>query len=157
MFSRVYLTTILKDDEKSLHHVHVAKIYRTILLFINIIIQPIYIFLVIYLLFVYKKDGLLLLSLPSLISFPIFYYYLSMIFTEYLITDKRLLVKKGIIARNVKEMNLNSVETVTVDQGIIDRVLQTGTIIISGRGTEGIVFKDIDEPSSIREKVETTL
>ena len=54
-------------------------------------------------------------------------------------------------------MNLNSVETVTVDQGIIDRVLQTGTIIISGRGTEAIVFKDIDEPSSIREKVETTL
>ena len=67
------------------------------------------------------------------------------------------MVKTGIFSRNVKEMNLNSVETVTVKEGIIDRVIKTGTIRVTGRGNEEICFKGIDEPAIVRQKVETNL
>ena len=157
MFSGTYLTTILQDGEKILHHIHVAKIYRTLLLIINIIIQTIYLFLVAIIILSSAPSKILLFVIFSLIALPILYYYLAAIFTEYLITDKRVMVKKGIISRNVKEMNLNSVETVTVDEGIIDRILKVGTIRVTGRGSEDICFKDIDEPVIVRQKVETNL
>ena len=157
MLTRNYLKTILQDGEKIILHIYVAKIYRTLLLIINIIIQSIYLSWVTIYIFLLDPSDIYLLAILSLIAFLTLYYYLAAIFTEYLITDKRVMVKKGIISRNVKEMNLNSVETVTVDEGIVDRILKVGTIRVTGRGSEDIRFEDIDEPVIVRQKVETNL
>ena len=114
-----YLEKVLKEGEKSLYHDRYAKIYRKIYKIFNIVMQPI--FLVLAVIGFSINETILGLSFIFLSIF-ILYLYLTYIFTEYCITDKRLLKKTGFITRNVKEINLNSVETVTVNEGIIDRI-----------------------------------
>ena len=51
-------------------------------------------------------------------------------------------------------MNLSSIESVNVDQGIIGRILNYGTVKISGRGTTTVDFKNIDEPVQVRKLIQ---
>ena len=51
-------------------------------------------------------------------------------------------------------MNLKSIESIGLRQGIIDRILQTGTIQISGRGIGDVIFKNVDDPVKIRKTIE---
>ena len=64
--------------------------------------------------------------------------------TEYAITNKRVITKRGLIVRIVEEMNLGSIEGVNLGQGIFGRIFNYGSIIISGRGTSNVHFKDIE-------------
>ena len=73
--------------------------------------------------------------------------------TEYAITNKRVITKRGLIVRIVEEMNLGSIEGVNFGQGIFGRIFNYGSIIISGRGTSNVHFKDIDNPVEIRKKI----
>ena len=54
--------------------------------------------------------------------------------SEYGITDKRVLMKTGWIARNTLEIFLDKVEAINVDQSILGRILGYGTLIIVGTG-----------------------
>jgi len=53
---------------------------------------------------------------------------------EYAITNKRIIVKEGLIARRTLEMNLSKVESVNVDQSILGRILGYGNLRIIGTG-----------------------
>ena len=52
------------------------------------------------------------------------------------------------------EMNLESIESIGLKQTIIDRILQTGSIQISGRGIGDVIFKNVDDPVKIRKTIE---
>ena len=149
-----YLEQVLKEGEKSLYHDRYAKVYRILYLIFNILLQPI---LIVAFFFSLNKDDSFSAAIFLIVAVVLIWQYLTFIFTEYCITDKRILKKTGFIARNVKEMNLSSVETVSVKQGVIDRILKTGSIISTGRGVEKISFNYIDNPQEVREKIETSL
>ena len=53
---------------------------------------------------------------------------------EFVVTNKRVIVKTGLISRRTLEMNLNKIESVNVDQSILGRLLNYGTITIIGTG-----------------------
>ncbi len=72
---------------------------------------------------------------------------------EFGISSKRVISRKGIISRNVDEMNFNSIESINIDQNIIFRLLNIGTLRISGRGTSNVRFSNIDDPINIRKKI----
>ena len=149
-----YLEKVLKEGENFLYHDRYAKIYIKVYKIGNIILQPI--ILVMAILFFILNDyysGVFFIF----ISIFTLYLYLTYISTEYCITDKRLLKKTGFITRNVQEINLNSVETVVVNEGIIDRIFKTGSIIATGRGTQKISFNYIDNPTQVRELIKTDL
>ena len=74
--------------------------------------------------------------------------------SEFGVTGKRVISKKGIISRNASEMNLSSIESVNVDQGIVERLLNVGTLKISGRGTTSVIFFSIDEPIKVRKLIQ---
>ena len=143
------MLTILDESESVLHHMGVAEIYRKIIFVANIILIPLLIYI--------GSIGNTPLIILLLISLLFIWVYLSLIFTEYLISDKRIIIKKGVVTRTVKEINLSSVETVTVNQGVIDRIFKTGGIAISGRGSEIINIMNIDEPFNVRKKIENNL
>ena len=73
--------------------------------------------------------------------------------SEFAITNKRVISKLGLIRRDVEEMNLKSIESVNLKQSIIGRILNYGSIVISGRGSSQVTFKDIDDPVQIRKKI----
>ena len=76
--------------------------------------------------------------------------------TEYGITNTRVISKQGLIRRDIEEINLSSIESINVNQGIIGRILNYGTIIISGRGTSKVIFKDIDNVVENRKLIKNT-
>jgi len=76
--------------------------------------------------------------------------------TEYGITNTRVISKQGLIRRDIEEINLSSIESINVTQSIIGRILNYGTIIISGRGTSKVIFKDIDNVVENRKLIKNT-
>jgi uncharacterized membrane protein YdbT with pleckstrin-like domain len=54
--------------------------------------------------------------------------------TELTISNKRVVVKLGFIARKITELPLTKVESIQVEQGILGRVLGYGTVVVGGTG-----------------------
>jgi uncharacterized membrane protein YdbT with pleckstrin-like domain len=76
--------------------------------------------------------------------------------TEYAITSTRVISKEGLIRRDIEEINLSSIESINVNQTIVGRILNYGTIVISGRGTSKVVFKDIDKVIETRKLIKNS-
>jgi len=72
------------------------------------------------------------------------------------VTDKRIIYKRGLINRHTVEMNMDKVATVDVDQSILGRLLDYGSIRILGTGgAHGIERLDrIASPVSLRNAID---
>jgi uncharacterized membrane protein YdbT with pleckstrin-like domain len=80
--------------------------------------------------------------------------YLTYISSEYGITNKRVLMKVGFIRRNSLEILLHKIESIYVQQSILGRVLNYGTIVIAGTGGSKDPFPYIPDPLMFRRKVQ---
>jgi uncharacterized membrane protein YdbT with pleckstrin-like domain len=83
--------------------------------------------------------------------------WLKRISTRYTITDRRLQIKRGITARNVEEARVERVQNVTVKQGILERILQVGTVdfdTASNRADDTFQFRGIAQPEKITRLVD---
>lgn len=74
--------------------------------------------------------------------------------SEFAVTNKRVLGKFGFIRRKSIEIYLTKVEGIQVEQGILDRLLDSGSIIISGTGGLKNPFKNISNPLEFRQNVQ---
>jgi uncharacterized membrane protein YdbT with pleckstrin-like domain len=54
--------------------------------------------------------------------------WLKRITTRYLITNRRMQIRRGLIAKHVEETRVDRVVDVTIHQGVLDRVLQIGSV-----------------------------
>jgi len=72
--------------------------------------------------------------------------------SEFVITNKRVITKIGLISRKTFEMNLHKIESVHVDQSLFGRLLGFGTVTIIGTGGSRESFTDISEPLIFRRK-----
>lgn len=73
--------------------------------------------------------------------------------TELVVTSKRVIHKQGLIYRKTVEMNLSKVESVIVDQSILGRLFDYGTIVIRGTGAGIEPIRMIDNPLKFRSYV----
>lgn len=78
--------------------------------------------------------------------------YLKRRTTELAITNKRVIAKKGFIQRDTIEMFLGKVESVHVEQSVIGRMLDYGTVIMSGTGMVNSRFENISAPLEFRKR-----
>jgi uncharacterized membrane protein YdbT with pleckstrin-like domain len=72
--------------------------------------------------------------------------------SEFGITNKRLIIKTGIISRNTLELNLSKIESVNVNQSILGRMLGYGTLGVIGTGGTKEIFAKINNPIQFRKK-----
>jgi uncharacterized membrane protein YdbT with pleckstrin-like domain len=70
--------------------------------------------------------------------------------SEFVITNRRIIIKTGFIARSTFEMNLSKIESVNVDQTITGRILNYGSITIIGTGGTKETFHNISKPLNFR-------
>jgi uncharacterized membrane protein YdbT with pleckstrin-like domain len=63
--------------------------------------------------------------------------------TEIAVTDRRIIYKRGFIMRHTEEMNMDKVTSVDVDQSILGRMLDYGTVHVIGVG--GAVGADTED------------
>jgi uncharacterized membrane protein YdbT with pleckstrin-like domain len=69
---------------------------------------------------------------------------------ELAVTTKRIIVKHGFVRRQTVEINLNKVESIQVEQGLLGRLFNFGTLIVSGTGTSHAPLTGIAEPMGFR-------
>jgi membrane protein YdbS with pleckstrin-like domain len=81
--------------------------------------------------------------------------------SEFAVTNKRVLVKIGIMRRHSTEILLRQVEGITVDQGILGRIFGFGTIVVEGTGSDRTPYRGIAGPMQFRlavqEQIERSL
>ena len=71
--------------------------------------------------------------------------------TRYTITDQRLHIKHGIIARHVQQTRIERVQNVNTNQSVLERVLKVGTVDFDTAGTDDADFKfvGVEEPGDV--------
>ena len=74
--------------------------------------------------------------------------------SEFAVTNKRVLIKIGWLRRQSLETLLSKIETIRVEQGVLGRALDYGTIIISGTGGSKEPFRTIASPMEFRRAVQ---
>jgi uncharacterized membrane protein YdbT with pleckstrin-like domain len=75
--------------------------------------------------------------------------------SEFAVTDKRVLAKHGFIERESIETLLSKVEAIGVDQGIVGRVFDYGSITITGTGGTEEYFPRISAPLEFRRQIQS--
>ena len=70
--------------------------------------------------------------------------------TELAFTNKRVIAKFGFISRQTVELNISKVESIQVNQGILGRIFNFGTLIISGAGNPQAPIPGISDPMGFR-------
>jgi len=104
----------------------------------------------------WSQTGFVILGLVLLVVviglFFLLYAWIRVHSTELAITNKRVIAKFGFIKRNTVEINLSKVEAVRVEQGFMGRLLNYGTILISGTGGSIEPMPSIADPLDFRRK-----
>lgn len=73
---------------------------------------------------------------------------------EYVVTNRRVIRKYGLIAREAEHAPLEKIQDVTVRQGIAARLLGYGTIVLETASETGrVVIADIAEPERFRSAI----
>jgi len=64
----------------------------------------------------------------------------------YVITNKRILVRKGVIGIDYDILSLDYVRRAYIDRGLWDKIYNTGTIVIEAIGVTPVRFYSIPDP-----------
>jgi len=70
--------------------------------------------------------------------------------TELAITTRRVIVKHGFVRRRTVEINISKVESIQVDQEILGRLFNFGTLVIAGAGDPQAPIAGISSPMAFR-------
>jgi len=104
----------------------------------------------------WSQAGLIILGLVLLVVviglFFLIAAWIKMKSTEVAVTNRRVIAKTGFIKRSTVEINLEKVEALRVEQTFLGRMLNYGTIFISGAGTSVAPIHDIADPLVFRRK-----
>jgi uncharacterized membrane protein YdbT with pleckstrin-like domain len=71
--------------------------------------------------------------------------------TVYTITNQRLRIKRGIIARHVQQTDIDRVQNVNTKQSVLERLLQVGTVDFdtAGTGDSDFQFAGVEDPEEV--------
>ena len=74
--------------------------------------------------------------------------------TEMAVTNRRVIVKTGLISRRTIEILLNKVESIEVSESTLGRLLGYGAIIVVGTGGSTEPFRRIAHPLTFRSRLQ---
>ena len=119
-----YIDKILTDGEQVIYQAHLSMWSQFVLILVGIVFLPVF------------GVGLLLLL----------WMWLKCITTEISIMNKRIISKVGIFNRSTMELRLDKIESIKVDQRIMGRILNFGSITIAGTGGDKTPLESIADP-----------
>jgi uncharacterized membrane protein YdbT with pleckstrin-like domain len=125
-----YINQILIDGEQVIYQARLSMWSQFVVILAGIVLLPAF------------GVGILLLLWAWLICRT----------TELAITNKRIISKSGIIQRTTMELRLDKIESIKVDQGIMGRMLNFGSITISGTGGDKTPIESIADPLEFQKR-----
>jgi uncharacterized membrane protein YdbT with pleckstrin-like domain len=71
--------------------------------------------------------------------------------THYVITNQRLRIRRGILAKRVQQTSIDRVQNVNTEQSFVDRILRVGHVDFDTAGTDDsdFTFRGVSEPAEI--------
>ncbi|HVG71616.1 MAG TPA: PH domain-containing protein [Vicinamibacterales bacterium] len=75
--------------------------------------------------------------------------------SEFGVTSKRVIIKVGLIQRRTLELLIRQVEAISVDQSLTGRILDFGTITLTGTGGVRETFHNIANPLEFRRSIQS--
>ena len=75
--------------------------------------------------------------------------------SEFGVTSKRVIIKVGVIQRRTLELLIRQVEAISVDQSLSGRMLNFGTITLTGTGGVRETFHNIANPLEFRRSIQS--
>lgn len=82
---------------------------------------------------------------------------INVVTTELAITNRRIIAKTGLIRRNTIELKVNRVESLGVNQSILGRIFNFGSIVVKGVGGSNAPIPFISKPLEFRQQVNNYL
>jgi uncharacterized membrane protein YdbT with pleckstrin-like domain len=74
--------------------------------------------------------------------------------TEIGVTNQRLIYKTGLISRQTSELQLGSIEEVSLNQDVLGRIFDYGKLEIHGTGEEQILLPSLGNPLELRKALQ---
>jgi uncharacterized membrane protein YdbT with pleckstrin-like domain len=84
-------------------------------------------------------------SVPTIVD------YIS---SEFGVTSKRVIIKIGFIRRRTLELLLRHVEAISVDQSVTGRILDFGSLTLTGTGGVMELFHNVRSPLELRRRIQ---
>lgn len=69
------------------------------------------------------------------------------------VTNRRVIMRFGLIARDTTDIPLSKIDMVMIDQGVLDRITGCGTVVIRTISEANTSFYAISEPTALRNAV----
>jgi uncharacterized membrane protein YdbT with pleckstrin-like domain len=81
--------------------------------------------------------------------------FLKWITTAYVVTDRRIITRTGVVARKGRDMPISRVNDVTFEHsGILERLLGCGTLVVESAGERGqLVLRDVPRVEEVQRDV----
>jgi uncharacterized membrane protein YdbT with pleckstrin-like domain len=82
--------------------------------------------------------------------------FLKRLATTYTISNQRLNIRRGIVARKVQETRLDRVQNVNTTQSVLERILQVGTVDFDTAGSDDseFAFRGVSQPEKVMAAVD---
>ena len=74
--------------------------------------------------------------------------------TEIVVTNHRLVMKRGWLSRSTIELQLKSIEQVNFHQGLLGQLFDFGKIVIHGTGVDDMILPYIARPTDLVKAIE---
>jgi uncharacterized membrane protein YdbT with pleckstrin-like domain len=79
---------------------------------------------------------------------------LAWVFTNYVLTSERIIVRKGMVARSGTEIPLENINNVLFSQRVLERLLGYGDVIVESAGSMGqSVLDNIPDPEAFQSEI----
>jgi uncharacterized membrane protein YdbT with pleckstrin-like domain len=80
--------------------------------------------------------------------------FLTWLTTEYVITDRRLITRTGMVARSGRDIPLSKVNDVRFSYTVIERILGCGTLVVESAGEHsGLVIASVAHVEDIQREI----
>jgi len=99
-----------------------------------------------------KLIGLIVMAVGVVMAVPP---WISRVSSEFGVTSKRVIIKVGVIQRRTLELLIRQVEAISVDQSLTGRMLNYGTITLTGTGGVKETFHNISHPLEFRRSIQS--
>jgi uncharacterized membrane protein YdbT with pleckstrin-like domain len=101
-----------------------------------------------------KVAGIAVVALLAITALWLIGRYLKWLTTNFVITSQRLIFRQGVIAKSGIEIPLERVNNVNFNQGVFERMLGAGDLLIESGGEDGQQrFTDIRHPDKVQNLV----
>jgi uncharacterized membrane protein YdbT with pleckstrin-like domain len=100
------------------------------------------------------RGAVLVLALLVLLRWT-FWPFLVWLTTSYVVTDRRLITRVGVVARRGRDMPLSRINDVTFEHsGLLERILGCGTLVVESAGERGqLVLRDVAKVEEVQRDV----